>query len=75
MSAFAKDQVVTGKSVYSKGNASARGRSWMLMVTVVILLVGLVAWFTVYTRALETTRPDATQRAIDPARPVAPVSR
>jgi hypothetical protein len=70
MSAFQKDQVVTGKSIYQTGTASNRGRSWFLMMTVVILLIAAGAWVTVYTRALESNRPDALNRAVDPARPV-----
>jgi hypothetical protein len=70
VSAFQKHQVVTGKSIYQSGTASNRGRSWLLALTVAVLLIGAAAWFTVYTRSLETTLPDATSRAIDPARPV-----
>ncbi len=49
------------KSPHQRTNRAARGRSWMLVVTVVILLVATAAWVTVYTRAVATPEISETK--------------
>ena len=56
----------SGKSPYQRSNSAARGRSWMLVVTVVVLLLGAGAWIMSYTRAVELTPIGGTAPVIDP---------
>jgi hypothetical protein len=68
----------TQKSPYQRGNSSRRGRGWMLTATVVVLLIATAAWFTTYTRGIETSNPNVNTQSMDPvahpALPAAPVT-
>ena len=58
------------------GDGSRRGRSGMLIVTVVVLLIACAAWITSYTRSLERSTVSPPQ-TVDPgaANATAPASR
>ncbi|MES2963166.1 MAG: hypothetical protein V4760_04690 [Bdellovibrionota bacterium] len=55
-----------GKSPYRGNSESFWARGKGLVIIVVVLMIGTVAWITSYTRALQTTEP--TTQSVDPAR-------
>ena len=58
----------SGKSPYQRSNSAARGRSWMLKVTVVVLLIATAIWIVTYTKVLGTGSPTAPVPGADPVR-------
>lgn len=56
----------SGKSPYQRSHSAARGRSWMLKVTVAVLLIATAIWIVTYTKVIGTGSPTAPVPAVDP---------